>query len=98
MVGDRKRRCSPETHASSDAYDPAGNLTAATYPNGVQSVLTYDALNRVTGRAMHCNSDANMLSSAGLVILDADSQIGVSIADRRMRSSASDIGTHCSES
>lgn len=33
------------------AYDPANNLTTATYPNGVQSVMTYDALNRITGLA-----------------------------------------------
>jgi YD repeat-containing protein len=28
------------------AYDPASNLTTATLPNGVQSAMTYDALNR----------------------------------------------------
>jgi YD repeat-containing protein len=33
------------------AYDPAGNLTTATLPNGLQSVFIYDALNRVTGLA-----------------------------------------------
>ena len=33
------------------AYDPASNLSTATYPNGVQSVMTYDALNRITGLA-----------------------------------------------
>jgi len=33
------------------AYDPASNLTTATYANGVQSVMTYDPLNRVTGLA-----------------------------------------------
>jgi RHS repeat-associated protein len=32
-------------------YDPASNLSTATYPNGVQSVLTYDALNRISGLA-----------------------------------------------
>ena len=32
-------------------YDPASNLSTATYPNGVQSVMTYDALNRITGLA-----------------------------------------------
>jgi RHS repeat-associated protein len=32
-------------------YDPASNLATATYPNGVQSALTYDALNRITGLA-----------------------------------------------
>jgi YD repeat-containing protein len=32
-------------------YDPASNLSAATYPNGVQSAMTYDALNRITGLA-----------------------------------------------
>jgi YD repeat-containing protein len=30
------------------AYDPASNLATATYPNGVQVELTYDALNRLT--------------------------------------------------
>jgi RHS repeat-associated protein len=33
------------------AYDPASNLSTATYPNGVQSVMTYDALNRISGLA-----------------------------------------------
>jgi RHS repeat-associated protein len=33
------------------AYDPASNLTTATYPNGVQSTFSYDSLNRVTGLA-----------------------------------------------
>ncbi|SPF46817.1 hypothetical protein SBA4_3570016 [Candidatus Sulfopaludibacter sp. SbA4] len=30
------------------AYDPASNLATMTYPNGLQSSLTYDDLNRVT--------------------------------------------------
>ena len=33
------------------AYDPASNVTTVTYPNGVQSALQYDPLNRVTGLA-----------------------------------------------
>jgi RHS repeat-associated protein len=32
-------------------YDPANNVAAVNYPNGVQSALTYDALNRITGLA-----------------------------------------------
>jgi RHS repeat-associated protein len=32
-------------------YDPASNVATATYPNGVQSVMTYDVLNRITGLA-----------------------------------------------
>jgi len=32
-------------------YDPANNLSTASYPNGVQSAMTYDALNRITGLA-----------------------------------------------
>jgi RHS repeat-associated protein len=38
-------------NTTSYAYDPASNLTTATYPSGVQSVMTYDALNRITGLA-----------------------------------------------
>jgi RHS repeat-associated protein len=38
-------------NTTSYAYDPASNLSTATYPNGVQSVMTYDALNRITGLA-----------------------------------------------
>jgi YD repeat-containing protein len=30
------------------AYDPASNVTTATYPNGLQSTFTYDQLNRLT--------------------------------------------------
>ena len=30
-------------------YDPASNLATVTYPNGLQSTITYDTLNRVTG-------------------------------------------------
>ena len=30
------------------SYDPASNLATVTYPNGLQSTLTYDTLNRVT--------------------------------------------------
>jgi YD repeat-containing protein len=30
-------------------YDPASNLATATYPNGVLSTMSYDALNRITG-------------------------------------------------
>jgi len=32
-------------------YDTANNLTSANYPNNVQSVITYDPLNRITGLA-----------------------------------------------
>ena len=32
-------------------YDPANNLATAIYSNGVQSVMTYDVLNRITGLA-----------------------------------------------
>jgi YD repeat-containing protein len=38
-------------NTTSYAYDPASNLSTATYPNGVQSAMTYDALNRITGLA-----------------------------------------------
>jgi RHS repeat-associated protein len=34
-------------NTTSYTYDPASNLTAVTYPNGLQSILTYDALNRL---------------------------------------------------
>jgi YD repeat-containing protein len=32
-------------------YDTASNVASVTYPNGVQSLLSYDDLNRVTGLA-----------------------------------------------
>jgi YD repeat-containing protein len=35
-------------NTTSYAYDPASNLSTATYPNGVESTITYDALNRIT--------------------------------------------------
>ena len=39
------------------AYDPASNLSTATYPNGVQSVMTYDAMNRITGLAASSSAE-----------------------------------------
>jgi hypothetical protein len=42
------------------AYDPASNLTTATYPNGYQAIYTYDQLNWVTGLATQ-NSDTRSL-------------------------------------
>jgi RHS repeat-associated protein len=47
-VTDGRLQCNQMT---TYAYDPASNLTTATLPNGVQSAMTYDALNRVTGLA-----------------------------------------------
>ena len=41
----------PGNNTTSYAYDPASNLSTATYPNGLQSAMTYDALNRITGLA-----------------------------------------------
>jgi YD repeat-containing protein len=38
-------------NTTSYTYDPASNLATARYPNGVQSPMTYDALNRITGLA-----------------------------------------------
>jgi RHS repeat-associated protein len=32
-------------------YDPANNVATVSYPNGVQSLMTYDALNRISGLA-----------------------------------------------
>ena len=46
-VGNRKSGNNTTTYA----YDPASNVTTATLPNGVQSAMTYDALNRITGLA-----------------------------------------------
>jgi YD repeat-containing protein len=40
--------CLSGNNATTYIYDPAGNLATATYPNGVQSALTYDALKRIT--------------------------------------------------
>ena len=36
---------------TSYAYDPASNLVKVTYSNGVQTVIQYDKLNRITGLA-----------------------------------------------
>jgi YD repeat-containing protein len=41
----------PGNNTTTYAYDPANNLTTATYPNGLQSAMSYDALNRITGLA-----------------------------------------------
>ena len=41
----------PGQNTTTYTYDPASNLATAAYPNGVQSIMTYDALNRITGLA-----------------------------------------------
>jgi RHS repeat-associated protein len=46
-------------------YDPASNLATATYPNGVQSAMTYDALNRITGLATQNSSYAYQRGPTG---------------------------------
>jgi YD repeat-containing protein len=33
------------------AFDPANNVTTVSHANGMQSLMTYDALNRITGLA-----------------------------------------------
>ena len=41
----------PGNNTTTYTYDPASNLATVNYANGVQSVMTYDALNRITGLA-----------------------------------------------
>jgi YD repeat-containing protein len=47
------------------AYDPASNLTAATYPNGYQAIYIYDQLNRVTGMASQVSGYTYQLGRTG---------------------------------
>jgi uncharacterized protein RhaS with RHS repeats len=48
VVDNRLPACQNTT---SYAYDGASNVTTVTYPNGVQAVMQYDPLNRVTALA-----------------------------------------------
>jgi YD repeat-containing protein len=41
----------PGANITTYSYDPANNVTTASYPNGVQMVFQYDTLNRMTALA-----------------------------------------------
>jgi RHS repeat-associated protein len=41
----------PGTGTTTYSYDAASNVASATYPNSIQSILTYDQLNRISGLA-----------------------------------------------
>ena len=47
------------------AYDPAGNLATATYPNGLQSNFAYDRLNRLTSMTTPVSSYNYQLGPTG---------------------------------
>jgi RHS repeat-associated protein len=49
-------------------YDNASNVATVTYPNGVQSVLSYDDLNRVTGLATSSTGYAYRRDETGKLI------------------------------
>jgi RHS repeat-associated protein len=55
----------PGNNTTSYTYDAASNLATATYPNGVQSAMTYDALNRITGLATQNSSYAYQRGPTG---------------------------------
>ena len=46
-------------------YDPASNVANVTYPNGLQSVFSYDSLNRVTGLATQVSGYVYQLGPTG---------------------------------
>ncbi len=47
------------------AYDPANNVTTATYPNSFQSIYTYDELNRLTAQASQVSGYTYQLGPTG---------------------------------
>jgi RHS repeat-associated protein len=55
----------PDNNTTTYSYDAASNLATATYPNGVQSAMTYDALNRITGLATQNSSYTYQRGPAG---------------------------------
>ena len=50
---------------TSYAYDPASNLVKVTYSNGVQTVIQYDKLNRITGLATQASGYTYQLGPTG---------------------------------
>ena len=46
-------------------YDPASNVGTATYPNGVESTFSYDALNRLTGQTSRLGNYSYQLGPTG---------------------------------
>jgi YD repeat-containing protein len=50
----------PGNNTTTYNYDPASNVATVNYANGVQSLMTYDALNRITG--LTASSSANEVS------------------------------------
>jgi RHS repeat-associated protein len=50
------------------AYDPVGNLSGVTYPNGVSTSYTYNQLNRLTNMQSTCGTAVPGCGSAGIPI------------------------------
>jgi YD repeat-containing protein len=53
--------------ATTYSYDPASNVGQVMYRNGVQSAMTYDALNRITGLATQTSSYTYQRGPTGIL-------------------------------